>query len=127
MLKKSIHGLFQLEKTKMRFCLSSIFNDLWSLKMAAHPCAAIRLPKNGVFQQPVKWTQRRWTEKWHIDSLVPDSEWELWKWGKGLSGIKPNGRAAVAQRASAKACFGRDDQMISWKERSIETGWPGVC
>ncbi|WP_052469829.1 IS3 family transposase [Thiolapillus brandeum] len=51
-LKKSIHGLFQLEKTKMRFCLSSIFNDLWSLKMAAHPCAAIRLPKNGVFQQP---------------------------------------------------------------------------
>ncbi len=25
----------------MRFCLSSIFNDLWSLKMAAPPCATI--------------------------------------------------------------------------------------
>ncbi|BAO43977.1 hypothetical protein TBH_C1048 [Thiolapillus brandeum] len=55
MLKKSFHGLFQLKKTKMRFCLSSIFNDLKSLKMAAHPCAAFRLPKNGVFQQPAKW------------------------------------------------------------------------
>ncbi|BAO44887.1 hypothetical protein TBH_C1972 [Thiolapillus brandeum] len=54
MLKKSFHGLFQLKKTKMRFCLSSIFNDVQSLKMAAHPCAAFRLPKNGVFQQPVK-------------------------------------------------------------------------
>jgi len=52
MLKKRFRALFQLGKTKVRFCLSSIFNDLLSLKMAAHPCAANRLSKNGVFQQP---------------------------------------------------------------------------
>jgi len=50
-LKKPFRGLFQLGKTKMRFCLSSIFYDLRALKMTAHPCAAIRLPKNAVFQQ----------------------------------------------------------------------------
>jgi hypothetical protein len=52
MLKKPYHGVFPLGKTKARFYLSLIFNDLRSLKMAAHPCAAIRLPKNNVFQQP---------------------------------------------------------------------------
>jgi hypothetical protein len=50
-VEKALHGLSQLEKTKKRCCLTSIFNELRSLKMAAHPCAATRLPKNGVFQQ----------------------------------------------------------------------------
>jgi hypothetical protein len=39
-LKKSFHGFFQFGKAKMRFCLSSIFNDRESLKIAAHLCAA---------------------------------------------------------------------------------------
>jgi len=55
MLKKSIHGLFQLGKTKMRFFLSSIFNDFKSLKMAARPCAATGCRKTGVFRQPPLW------------------------------------------------------------------------
>jgi len=53
MLKKPIHGLFQRGAGKVRFSAPFIFNGLAPLKMAAHPCAANRLPKNSVFQQPV--------------------------------------------------------------------------
>jgi hypothetical protein len=52
MLKKPFYGLFQLGKTKIRFCLSSIFDDLQALKRAALPGTAVRQPKSGVFQQP---------------------------------------------------------------------------
>jgi len=54
MSKKSFNGFFQLEKTKTRFFLSSIFNDLQPLKMAACPCTAAGCRTTGIFQPPVK-------------------------------------------------------------------------
>ncbi len=54
MLKKPIRGLFHYGAGKVRFPAPFIFNGLVPLKMAAHPCAANRLPKNNIFQQSVK-------------------------------------------------------------------------
>ncbi len=54
MLKKSFPGLFQPGKRKTRFLTSFIVNGLLLSKMVVHPCAAHRLSKNGIFQQPVK-------------------------------------------------------------------------
>jgi len=56
MLKKPFPGLFQPRKRKTRFPASFIFNGLQPLKMAAPPCAAHRLSKNYVFQQPANST-----------------------------------------------------------------------
>jgi len=53
MLIKPFPGLFQLGKTNT-ILFFPVFNDLKPLKTAAHPFAAIGLPKNGVFQQPYK-------------------------------------------------------------------------
>ncbi len=52
MLKKPSLAFFNCGSRKCDFRLPCIFNDLGSLKMAARPCAAHRLPKNCVFQQP---------------------------------------------------------------------------
>jgi uncharacterized protein YyaL (SSP411 family) len=54
MLKKTIHGLFQPQKQKMRFPVSFIFNGLKLSKIPVHPSTAHRLSKNAVFQQPAR-------------------------------------------------------------------------
>ncbi len=36
----------------MQFSGSSIFSVLEQVKMEAYPCAAHRMPKNGIFQRP---------------------------------------------------------------------------
>ncbi len=53
-VEKALPWFFQPRKRKTRFPASFIFNGLQPLKMAAPPCAAHRLLKNRIFQQPGK-------------------------------------------------------------------------
>jgi hypothetical protein len=54
LLKKSIHGFFQLAKQKAWFLLGFIFKRLPRLKMAVHPCTAPQAAEKRVFQQPAR-------------------------------------------------------------------------
>ncbi len=49
MLKKAIHGFFQLRNRKSEFCDSSQFQHVHMLKLTMLPCIVRRLPKNRVF------------------------------------------------------------------------------
>jgi hypothetical protein len=52
LLKKPVHGLFQLAKQKAWFLLGFIFKRLSRLKMAVPPCTAPQAVEKLVFQQP---------------------------------------------------------------------------
>ena len=58
MVKNVVLTFFSALRCKARFAACYIFNDLQSLKMSAHPCAAHRVSKNFVFPHPAD-TQRR--------------------------------------------------------------------
>ena len=53
LLKNALLAFFSALRHKARFVACFIFENLQSLKMAAQPRAARRLPKNGLLPQPV--------------------------------------------------------------------------